>query len=647
MRLCHFLITLLILVLGSLIGITGSNLGLADRYGVVNTNQKILFGHYPVFRSDEWGVLTPLCLSQMRHKPPFPIINKTIDVEGKNMLIVHDYGVPVKHISAIARPTTWGYFTRRIRFGMAWNWLFPIFIGFVGITLLFNLLIGVNRINMLLALAIVYAPICTNWSNFALYELGLGSIAAWSFLQMLKSDNRKLNVLLSLLCGWAVTAFVLTLYLPRLIPMSWLFIVFSLCVIIKDKLYANFKEKIPFIGISFLFICTIMAFWYLDAKDGIFAMLHSVYPGKRFVLGGAPIVDFVRGWFPFQFAYNKPPFSHETELSSFPNLIVLIILFVIIYRKNFMGNRTPLLLLGGLILFFYIYQYFGFPVWLAQVTFMGRTHPHRVDSSLMLAQVFFLIYLVKNCDMGQFKINSRFIVFFFLTLICTGVIGFFSVNYGMQDVVKIYLLNNHREYLLLFFIEYSLLVYFLVRDWRYSSIVLMALFIFPGILFNPVCIAPKTINSNVPVYIKKSFGTNKCRLLFATGEPWEANTGNAIGIASLGGVHHYVDSYMFNSIYKNATNGEQFNRFNHTFFVLDESVRNYELETYSDVIKWKINPRIYDFRELPIKYVAVKNKDKGKLATNKSLLFVETKKAFSYFKVKKGKDYHKISKICF
>lgn len=154
MRLRHFFISFILLIVGTSIGLTGSNYAFWNNYGVVQVEQKMILGSYQGIRSDEWGVLTPLCLSQMRHKPPFPIKNETIDVEDKNMLIVHDFGVPVNHIFAIARPATWGYFTGNIRAGMAWNWLFPIFIGFVGISLLLNLLLGVERINMAIALAI-------------------------------------------------------------------------------------------------------------------------------------------------------------------------------------------------------------------------------------------------------------------------------------------------------------------------------------------------------------------------------------------------------------------------------------------------------------------------------------------------------------
>lgn len=636
MRLRHVLIAFLLLVVCSLVGITGSGLAILNRYEVIHTNQKLIFGQYQGIRGDEWGVLTPLCLSQMKHKPPFPIVNKTIDVKGKNMLIVHDFGVPVKHISTIARPTTWGYFTGSIRFGMAWNWLFPIFIGFVGISLLFNLLIGVGRMNMLIAFAVIFAPICSAWSYFSLYELGLGSVAVWSFLQILKECHSKLIFLYALLCGWAAASFALTLYLPRLIPMTWLFIVFALCIVVKDDLYKKIKEKKPYISISILFVCAIMALWYLDAKDGIAAMLNSAYPGKRFVLGGTfTAFDFLRGYFPWQLVYYKAPFSNQSELSSFPNLIALIIFLPLFYIRRFKSNVVPLFLLGVLIFLQYVYQYCGFPTWLSQITMLGRSHPRRLDSTLMLAQILFLIYFVKNCDIGDYKININSITCFLIILVFSGSIVFYAFNYDMKDVVKEYLLNNHQVFLFVFLIMYIFMVYsYTFKDWRYGTILLSLLFVFPGIMFNPVSIAPRYINSYLPDYITKAAGTNKCRILFITGERWEANSGNAAGIASLNGVHHYIDTYMYKNFYKRELNGEKFQRFNHTILDFDENINNYKVDAYGHFIKWIINPKTFDFREMPIKYVVVSNKNKGKLLKNESLSYVGTKKRFAYFKVK-------------
>ena len=79
-------------------GLTGSSLRVAQNWDVVTFNQKVLLVHEQGIRSDERGVITALSLSQLHHKPPFPVVNRSIDASGKNMLIAHDFGVPVMHV---------------------------------------------------------------------------------------------------------------------------------------------------------------------------------------------------------------------------------------------------------------------------------------------------------------------------------------------------------------------------------------------------------------------------------------------------------------------------------------------------------------------------------------------------------------------
>ena len=93
---------------------------------------------------------------------------------------------------------------------------------------------------------------------------------------------------------------------------------------------------------------------------------------------------------------------------------------------------------------------------------------------------------------------------------------------------------------------------------------------------------------------------------------------------------------MFDHFYSKLQNGEQFNRFNHTMFVLDEKTERFAVDIpQGDVIRWKINPLNFDFRELPVSYVAVSTGIKLKLLNNTSLKFIEDKNGFSYFRVSK------------
>src|SRR5262249_55878770 len=55
-------------------------------------------------RWDELVIATPWALSQLSHKPRFPVVNKNIG-NGQNMLVTPH--APVLHIATVARPATW------------------------------------------------------------------------------------------------------------------------------------------------------------------------------------------------------------------------------------------------------------------------------------------------------------------------------------------------------------------------------------------------------------------------------------------------------------------------------------------------------------------------------------------------------------
>src|SRR6185437_13647930 len=109
------------------LGISGSSIGLLYRsFSSEVKTTTIAFSPKPI-RSDEWGVFTPMAIGQFNHKPAFPIINQNIGLEGENMLIFGMTGMPVKHISALAKPATWGFFLFDLKSALAWYWWFPIF----------------------------------------------------------------------------------------------------------------------------------------------------------------------------------------------------------------------------------------------------------------------------------------------------------------------------------------------------------------------------------------------------------------------------------------------------------------------------------------------------------------------------------------
>ena len=103
------------------------------------TVQSLLMRNARIIRWDELVVATPWALSQLSHKPRFPVVNTNIG-NGQNMLVTPH--APVLHIVTLARPATWGYFIFGAQRGLAWYWWFQPFACFTVLWLLFEIALG-------------------------------------------------------------------------------------------------------------------------------------------------------------------------------------------------------------------------------------------------------------------------------------------------------------------------------------------------------------------------------------------------------------------------------------------------------------------------------------------------------------------------
>lgn len=128
------------LLILSLLKIYGSSVAAwNDRIPEVSTSTKNIITSTPkVIRMDEYAVLTPFTLSQV--KKDFSIKNESIG--GENAPLVSF--LPTKHFITFFRPNFWGYFFLSPEQGFAWAWNFKALGILITMTLMFTLLTGNN-----------------------------------------------------------------------------------------------------------------------------------------------------------------------------------------------------------------------------------------------------------------------------------------------------------------------------------------------------------------------------------------------------------------------------------------------------------------------------------------------------------------------
>jgi hypothetical protein len=285
----------------------------------------------PSIRSDDYFVRFPLALSQLNHRPRFPVVN-TNYWNGMNMLTQPQYDMPVWHISALARPGAWGYFFLGAQRGVAWQWWFQIFACFTTLYLLLAVILDGDR--RLAAFGSFWfcesaAVVCFSyWPTYVTFYAALSVLSAY---WLLKSDKRWIQATCGVLLGLAVAGFAMILYPPWQIPLGYLFVLIFVGVAVRDKLHLAIKSMIGWkalsIGMAIVTAGAILGAYLYSSWSDLSMMAQTAYPGlRRNITGGLPF------WRMFGGAYNlltsfqgyflpsrgsSAVFVNQTEASSF------------------------------------------------------------------------------------------------------------------------------------------------------------------------------------------------------------------------------------------------------------------------------------------------------------------------------------------
>lgn len=176
----------------------------------------------PMIRSDDYTIRFPLALSQLSHNPRFPVIN-TNYWDGRNMLVLPAYDAPVWHISALARPGTWGYFFLGAQRGVTWQWWFQVFACFTALYLLFEIILRNSRLAAFGSFwfCMSAAVVCVGyWPTYVTF---FGATITICCYNLLTSTVAWRQILCGVLLGLSVCGFVMILYPPWQVPLAYLF----------------------------------------------------------------------------------------------------------------------------------------------------------------------------------------------------------------------------------------------------------------------------------------------------------------------------------------------------------------------------------------------------------------------------------------
>lgn len=374
----RFVLSFLLLILLVSLKISGSSMGCWKLF-LGDGESGIRLGEPRVWRSDEWGTLTPLCFRQQYNTlGAYNRYSQTLgSILTDNMLV---YGQPSWDILTLFRPFYWGYLFFGSERGLSWFWcsrLIVLFLSWFELGMLIT--DGQKKLSVMLSICVSFAPFLQWW--FAINGLvemliyGACFVLGSNYLVSHAFNPRKIAVAV----GMAVCAvgYVLTFYPTWMVPVAWGFVPLFLWVIIW-KFNRKVLRRVDVMPWLLIFVITAAGLTILAVTswDVITAELNSVYPGNAPSSSGGTGLWWMMKYpisLVSRFSMNELIVENSSIICFAPAGFILA-LWVIIKEKK----KDPLLiLLLGMNLFLAWYYCVGIPKWLAKVLLLSFVNSNR------------------------------------------------------------------------------------------------------------------------------------------------------------------------------------------------------------------------------------------------------------------------------
>lgn len=385
-------------------GWTGSSIGLLFKNNPLASyaSQPWLGSDLPV-RSDEWAVLTPLVWAQHQHQPRYPVVNQHIGSQGQNMMVVGMTGVPVAHVSSLAKPATWGFFIGDMARGLAWHWWFPFFAAFAALCAVVVRFFGVPwPIASALTLTLTASGYAVGWSGWAAYALFFAMAGALALTGLLKARKAHHALTTGVFLGWSIAGFGLVLYPAWQISLAHVVLPMVLAWV-ASQLWAQRTSlhRLWWPGAGLLLgvvvAAALLGAWWLDAHSAVQAMRDTIYPGGRSAEAGGDIDPwfFLKGWLsPVTMYINQSSLIVPSDAASV--VFVLPALWVAVLREWWLARKPDAISVAVALsaCFMVLFMYWGLPPLLARYSGMALATSYRMDIALGLAQTLLWAWLL-------------------------------------------------------------------------------------------------------------------------------------------------------------------------------------------------------------------------------------------------------------
>ncbi len=557
--------------------------------------QYYIWGQIRNYRTDEYGVSMPAYFSQSYND--YRMQSTRMSLSPTNMVL--DYYAPVRDITAIGKPFTWGYLLFGNEVGVSWYWCgMTILMFLISFEMFMILTRGCKAVSAAGMLLVGLSPAVQWWflphiPIVYLYAMDL-FVIGYYFFTARSAWMKWLTVLTAVIAG---TGFVLSFFPSCQVTAGLAAAALLAACLVRDRDRITFKAKDWYrIGIVVVIAGGILGRFLLLWKDDLHMLLSTVYPGARMETGGGSrLSDLFTDLRTLFLPYHDSNILNNCEMATWIHLApAFCLLFPQIYlslRKKKDRNR-----LVGAILFLSLlveidYMCFGFSETMARLTLFR--YANRMKLTYGWTAVLFTVW---SADVIW---KTPGILKKWEIIAVPAIYGIIYCSFIDESLLQ-YL---PRIILLAEILLFVLLLFAILCKQKIFSICLTTLILCgAGLTVNPLSrgISPIT-NHPVSEFISSKALEEPDGLWLPVGTPFFVNNFLlANGARVIGATNFYMDTERWKLLDPNGVYADSYNRYSNQIIYFTEEETSVELE-WADSIRIMLNPD--DLYRLGIRYI--------------------------------------------
>lgn len=591
----------LVLILGVLLGISGSSIGMWAKSLPFGSDTGLLLGVPRDSRTDEYALFTGMSFAQYYDpQGPWPYFGHVLRGATTDMFMV--YGQPVADPSIVFRPFQIGYLFLGLERGLSFFWCGRIVALFMASFEFGRLLTGDRRfLSLGFAALVSFAPVVSWWFSINCFVemLIFLEVTILAFDKYFELNTRVGRTGIIIVIGYSLCCFALTLYPAWEIPLAYVLISLVVGFLIprRDIFIKRVKEDKAIILLSILVAALAMIAVALHSSQAISSVVNTDYPGQRLNLGGGdallafryPLSAFLP-YVPCNSLSNLVSTSPDNLTSFFDFFPLGLILCFINYkfcRKIDFVSASLIVV----ILFLGLYCAIGFPVLLAKITLMGKSIPQRCFVVFSFAN---LILLFRELSKIQHSSNH----FLFFVLPCLFASLLISYLCSLNERAFLSPMRLFVIFLLLF------LAWFLIFSGHvnYFCGLCIAIAFVSGATVNPVQKGIDVVDSNPLIMEMRTIEADNSSAKWVAAVGWKSNLALFAGVPTINTTNVYPNEDLWRVLDPHGLHKKIWNRYSHLNCSIVNHSRDKKFKLKQvDVIDLSLSPS--DLKKLDVKFV--------------------------------------------